>query len=180
MLADCRELVESWPPTMIVHGDLDAIVPVEHSFHFLSSLVLSDTIIDPGAISLTTISGEESLITDKVIENSTHYDSLSGITSDKLSASYDDNSNSNIVNSGGTIRSDVYSNFNTESKNMNSSSTVNTPLIKSKSTEWKMRPQDVIITIPGAKHSFEAVGGETLDIVCAGVMKWLSRINSKS
>ena len=58
MLADNRALAKSWPPTMIVHGDLDAIVPVEHSFHFLSSLVRSDVTIDSGGGGLAAVSAE--------------------------------------------------------------------------------------------------------------------------
>ena len=34
--------------------------------------------------------------------------------------------------------------------------------------------QDDIIIIPGAKHSFEAVGGELVEIVSEGLIDWLS------
>lgn len=36
------------------------------------------------------------------------------------------------------------------------------------------REQDDIIIIPGAKHSFEAVGGELVEIVSEGLIDWLS------
>ena len=36
------------------------------------------------------------------------------------------------------------------------------------------RDQDDIIIIPGAKHSFEAVGGELVEIVAGGLIDWLS------
>ncbi|CAE7588444.1 lipM, partial [Symbiodinium sp. CCMP2456] len=33
-----RELAEAWPPTLIIHGELDGIVPIEHSRQFLTQL----------------------------------------------------------------------------------------------------------------------------------------------
>ncbi|CAE7425922.1 lipC [Symbiodinium natans] len=36
--AASRELAEAWPPTLIVHGELDGVVPVEHSRRFLTQL----------------------------------------------------------------------------------------------------------------------------------------------
>lgn len=40
--------------------------------------------------------------------------------------------------------------------------------------EHVKRVQDDIIIIPGAKHSFEAVGGELVEIVSEGLIDWLS------
>lgn len=33
-----RDCISRWPPTLIVHGDCDGIVPIEHSAHFLRCL----------------------------------------------------------------------------------------------------------------------------------------------
>jgi hypothetical protein len=42
--------------------------------------------------------------------------------------------------------------------------------------DWNLRNQDVIITLPGIKHTFEAVGGDLVDLVSNGVVNWLSKI----
>ena len=43
-----------------------------------------------------------------------------------------------------------------------------------KGEQYLKRDQDDIIIIPGAKHSFEAVGGELVEIVAGGLIDWLS------
>jgi hypothetical protein len=40
LLANDYSLLKSWPATMIIHGELDGIVPIEHSFYFLSTLAM--------------------------------------------------------------------------------------------------------------------------------------------
>ncbi|CAE7238038.1 lipC [Symbiodinium sp. CCMP2592] len=37
---DPADRVGAWPPTLIIHGELDGIVPVEHSRHFLTQLAV--------------------------------------------------------------------------------------------------------------------------------------------
>lgn len=168
MLADNRALAKSWPPTMIVHGDLDAIVPVEHSFHFLSSLVRSDVTIDSGGGGLAAVSAKGTAPAGRDIPRHSHSISPSNGISEILSAGKDDNTK--------IESSDVFTGQDTGKEIMKTPITLDTPLLTR--TGWQVRPQDLIITIPGAKHSFEAVGGETLDIVCAGVISWLSRLDS--
>ncbi|CAE7947410.1 lipM [Symbiodinium sp. KB8] len=38
MKAASQELAGAWPPTLIIHGELDGVVPVEHSRQFLTQL----------------------------------------------------------------------------------------------------------------------------------------------
>ena len=166
ILADNRALTKSWPPTMIVHGDLDAIVPVEHSFHFLSSLVRSDATIDSRAVGDSFVEGIAAANRD--VPTHAYSSSSSKAIPNILSAGKDDETK---IRSG-----DVCARQNTEKEIIKSPTTLDTPLLPSKG--WQIRPQDVLITIPGAKHSFEAVGGETLDIVCAGVISWLTKLDS--
>jgi hypothetical protein len=41
---------------------------------------------------------------------------------------------------------------------------------------WHLRSRDVIIPLPGIKHTFEAVGGDLVELVSNGVVNWLSKI----
>ena len=198
-MAENRSLVESWPPVMIVHGVLDAIVPVEHSFHFLSSLLLLDKKDIPHASSVENIIVEEIISIDgSVIVNGkdsvsppdysdkTKLSSREGEGSVKATTTImrDNDLRARAMDSTGesiSVNKNKGDRDRDRDRDRREGITSSTPLLTLTPSDspsdpmWKMRVQDLIVTIPGAKHSFEAVGGETLDIVCEGVITWAAK-----
>ena len=197
MMAENRSLVESWPPVMIIHGVLDAIVPVEHSFHFLSSLLLLDKKDIPHASSVENIIVEEIISIDGSVivhgkdsvsppdcTDRTRLSSREGKCSVNATTTVmrDNDQRARAMDSTGESIS-VYKNKGDRDRDRDRREgiTSSTPLLTLTPSDspsdpmWKMRVQDLIVTIPGAKHSFEAVGGETLDIVCEGVITWAAK-----
>lgn len=149
-LAKDSSLVDSWPPTMIIHGMLDGIVPVEHSLYFLSSLVAGSSHHSASRNLKLEGSGNTNTAALNVTDNKKHDEK------DVKELRRRDEDEKQI----------------SESK-VHQSEAIVPPCTD---TQWAMREQDAIVTLPGAKHSFEAVGGEVVDIVCDGVMNWLSKV----
>lgn len=90
-----------FPPTLIIHGELDSIVPVQHSEHWLKAL---------------------NTYTSPVLSSA-----------DKLHASC-----------------------------------------------ISTRTEDVLVTIPGAKHSYEIATSALVDVTIQGAIGWLTMCNSSS
>ena len=158
MLAEDNALLQSWPQTMILHGLLDGIVPVEHSYHFLSTLAAGEIVkkVDAGK--------------DKGINSENH--------SSKLNVK---DSNGEMKRKGQVTTGDT---AEKESISRQPDSTVDeltavnalTNIVNRTGEQWAKRERDTIVTLPGAKHSFEAVGGEIVDLTCEGVINWLGRV----
>jgi hypothetical protein len=174
-LAKDDTLVESWPPTMIIHGMLDGIVPVEHSLSFLSSLVVGGSHLS----ALRNLRHESSCNTNTAALNET-----SRNLNSKKSKKHDDKgvgttNSSNFEENGDKKLSKELRKRDEDEKMIPEEivhpceKTVTPPY---RDTMWAMREQDAMVTLPGAKHSFEAVGGEVVDVVSEGVINWLSRV----
>lgn len=154
---------------MIIHGMLDGIVPVEHSFHFLSSLVVKGSHLSASRNLERESSGN--------INSASH-----DVNGDHL----------NSKNNGGETENDFNIEKNEDKKVWNELKSrdedekllfeglvhLSEKVIAAPCTDtlWAIREQDAMVTLPGAKHSFEAVGGEVVDIVCEGVINWLSKV----
>ena len=216
MLSESPSLLESWPATMIIHGDLDGIVPVEHSYHFLDSLVLDSAELSGSDSGKNKNNGRNSAdsshhsnekhencdekandaiangmaikgnIGGIIAASSAVYSSVACDEPSAISGSSSD-SKGGIKSTVIKVSSSVTCATSSSSGRLitgsprkpathNASNSPNYPDKGPNSPDWRIRAQDVLVTIPGAKHSFEAVGGETLDVVCEGVINWLSRI----
>ena len=185
-------LQKNWPPTLVLHGQLDGIVPVEHSLHFLSSLVMenkdhneADKRKNEKEIDIRNVSSENSansLVTEYTAETvnrkiksylSNKYQTLPEEISNTI-----DHADSCVSESGDSIRGQEDS-FILKEDSKAAGIPITELLPDSKrffvnGEKHLKRDQDDIIIIPGAKHSFEAVGGELVDIVAEGLIDWLS------
>ena len=155
---------------------LDGIVPVEHSLYFLSSLVVRSSNLNASKNFKLESSNNAYTDVDAVTDDYTRYKNV---------AKRDDNglpSKKKISVSGNNIdtvlpkelrKSVEVRKFQSEGLIQASENRVAALCVD---TQWLMREQDAIVTLPGAKHSFEAVGGDVVDIVCEGVINWLSKV----
>lgn len=167
-LAKDSSLVESWPPTMIIHGMLDGIVPVEHSFHFLSSLVVKGSHLSASRNLERESSGNINSASHNVTGNHLNSKNKDGET--KKSFNFEKNEDKKVWN-------ELKSRDGDEKLLLEGLVHLSEKAITAPCTDtlWAIREQDAIVTLPGAKHSFEAIGGEVVDIVCEGVINWLSK-----
>jgi hypothetical protein len=160
---------------MIIHGMLDGIVPVEHSLYFLSCLVV-------GGSHLSALRNLEHESSCK--NNTAAYNEIGRYVNSKKDAKHDCQGlgTTNISNfeENADRKLPKESRRRDEDEKLMSEEIVHpyqkTVTAGSRDTMWAMREQDAIVTLPGAKHSFEAVGGEVVDIVSEGVINWLSKI----
>lgn len=187
-------LRKSWPPTLILHGQLDGIVPVEHSLHFLSSLVIendshkaaemrknekgNDHDNAATKVCSTTPSPSEAYSAETVNRKmkgylSTKYQALPEEIMDTIDKTAD-RSNSTAHGSGSGVSKDNLIAQGTGSQSAEVEPMLKTRRLVANGEEHFKREQDDIIIIPGAKHSFEAVGGELVEIVSEGLIDWLS------
>ena len=153
MLAEDKSLLQSWPQTMILHGLLDGIVPVEHSFHFLSTLAAGEKV--------ATLEKEKAAGTEYLVKTSSVRGSI-GEEKVKGQITTGDNAEEKSIKGQLDTKVDAVSTLT------NIDSRTGLP--------WAMRKRDAIVTLPGAKHSFEAVGGTIVDLTCEGVINWLGRV----
>lgn len=188
LLATDSSLLASWPATMILHGELDGIVPIEHSFHFLSILATDDNL---------TIDEED----NDMIDDSVHRTGLLEVNETSRESCVDDNKAdptkvkndqknlSPIIDKSENAKINKFrrllqidttdrrtSNLNNDENGFINNIKNDHDINDKRNNKWRIRPQDLMIDIPGAKHSFEAVGGATLNIVTDGIIKWLSKI----
>lgn len=168
---------------MILHGQLDGIVPVEHSHHFLSSLVVEEVVEEV----LSGDSGHENTVESKstvTLRAAAVSQTLSSISTDMKSVASSatltrESINGKVNESRSTFDRELFSAEKTGLLlSTNEAEKNKRPVLTNKNTrtsaQWTKREQDAIVTIPGAKHSFEAVGGEVVEIICEGVINWLS------
>ena len=188
-------LQKNWPPTLVLHGQLDGIVPVEHSLHFLSSLVVekndhnvADTSRNEKEVDIRNVTNEisaNSLCTEYTADTVNR--KMKGYLSDKYQSLPEEISNTieNPVDHADSVSGNGSSIRRQEEKLLVEEDTKAAGILitdlQSDSKRFFIncemhlkRDQDDIIIIPGAKHSFEAVGGELVDIVAEGLIDWLS------
>jgi hypothetical protein len=187
-------LRKSWPPTLILHGQLDGIVPVEHSLHFLSSLVIENDSHKVAEIrknergndhdnaATTVCSSTPSILEASSADTvnrkmkgylSTKYQALP----EEIMATIDkpaDHSNSTVHGRGSGVSKGTSIVHGKGSQSTEVEPMLKTRLLVINGEEHFKRMQDDIIIIQGAKHSFEAVGGELVEIVSEGLIDWLS------
>jgi hypothetical protein len=169
---------------MIIHGMLDGIVPVEHSLYFLSSLVVGSSHLS----ALRNLEHESSCKTNTAAYNEIGRDLNSkkdgkhdcqGLGTSNIS-NFEENTNFSNFEENADRKLPKESRRRDEDEKLMSEEIVHpcqkTITAGSRDTIWAMREQDAIVALPGAKHSFEAVGGEVVDIVSEGVINWLSKI----
>lgn len=188
-------LQKNWPPTLVLHGQLDGIVPVEHSLHFLSSLVIekndhnvADTSRNIKEVDIRNVANE---ISANSLSTEYTADTVNRKMKDYLSNKYQSlpeeisNTIENPVDHADSVSENGCSIRGQEEKLLVEEDTKAAGVLitdlQSDSKRFLIngemhlkRDQDDIIIIPGAKHSFEAVGGELVDIVADGLIDWLS------
>ena len=158
MLAEDNSLLQSWPQTMILHGLLDGIVPVEHSFHFLSTLAAGEIIKKDN-------SGK-----DKAVK------SVNQVNTSSVRDNINEEGRKGKVTIGDDTKKELITGqFSTTVDELTAVSVL-TNIDSRTGVQWAKRERDAIVTLPGAKHSFEAVGGEIVDLTCEGVTNWLGRV----
>jgi hypothetical protein len=195
LLATDSSLLASWPATMIVHGELDGIVPIEHSFHFLSILatddnltidkednamisknndIIDDSVHRTGPLKANEISRESCVDDNKEETTEIKHDQKN------LASIIDKTENAKINKFRRLLQIDATdsgtSNLNNDENGLIDNIKNDHDINDKRNNKWRIRPQDLMIDIPGAKHSFEAVGGATLSIVTDGIVEWLSKI----
>jgi hypothetical protein len=187
-------LRKSWPPTLILHGQLDGIVPVEHSLHFLSSLVIENDIHKAAKIRKNEIGNDHDNAASKISSTipspseaysadtvnrkmkcylSTKYQALPEEIMDTIDKPAD-HSNSAVQGRESGVSKDHSIVQGKGSQFLEVEPMFKTRRLVINGEEHFKRVQDDIIIIPGAKHSFEAVGGELVEIVSEGLIDWLS------
>ena len=189
-------LQKNWPPTLVLHGQLDGIVPVEHSLHFLSSLVIEKNDHNKADIkrnekeddirNVPSENSANSLCVEYTAETMNR--KIKGYFSNKYQTLPDEISNTienpvdhadGYVSESGCSIKGQEDTLIVEEDSKAAGIPITELLPDSKrflinGEKHLKRDQDDIIIIPGAKHSFEAVGGELVDIVAEGLIDWLS------
>lgn len=164
LLADSDGLIAAklWPPTLILAGDLDGIVPLEGDVMMLNLL---ESYRQRAMVRLESTSSSNSNSSSSSSSNS------SGESGKYRSAS------SPLVDSSHT-----YSSYTTTTHHATATSSTNSKIFASfESHSCRLgdpsyhRPQDSLLVVPGAKHIFEAGGGAIVDVTCSGVIAWLEQ-----
>jgi hypothetical protein len=170
LLANDYSLLKSWPATMIIHGELDGIVPIEHSFYFLSTLAMD------GNLTLNkedkVISKNSNIFDDDIdriglseVNERPRESCVENVEEDKTRDNFDQK---NLISNIEQNKNNVNGLINEIGNDHN----VNDIM----TNKWKIRPQDLMINIRGVKHSFEAIGGANLTIVTDAIIQWLSKL----